>query len=87
MSDIIAQFCTFSKAKINFIRAVSIKYAEERDARKADGMFSWLKDFLKPGNRLSFLSIKSQRITLTLPNDQIKLLVGYPQIHLSYLNR
>ncbi|XP_050575978.1 uncharacterized protein LOC126915397 [Bombus affinis] len=31
---------------------LSIKYAEEKDARKADGMFSWLKDFLKPDYRI-----------------------------------
>ncbi|XP_033314684.1 uncharacterized protein LOC117213448 [Bombus bifarius] len=34
------------------LTVVSIKYAEEKDARKADGMFSWLKDFLKPDYRI-----------------------------------
>ncbi|CAK9805868.1 hypothetical protein ANTPLA_LOCUS4694 [Anthophora plagiata] len=37
------------------LTTASIKYAEEKDKKKVDGMFSWLKDMLRPGKMKKFL--------------------------------
>ncbi|CAK9824992.1 hypothetical protein ANTRET_LOCUS3078 [Anthophora retusa] len=36
------------------LTTASIKYAEEKDKKKVDGMFSWLKDMLRPGKMTNF---------------------------------